>query len=110
MYKGDIVLVPLSYPNRTVEELKLVPALVLGEDDESATIAFIISNTMLQDDCDLILHPKKGNGLKRRSIVKLSKILTIEKEFITGRLGTLSTREMRELNLRLHQVFSLDVA
>ncbi len=110
MYKGDIILVPLSYPNRSDDRLKLVPALVLGVDDESATISFIIARTMLQDDCDLILHPKKGNGLKRRSIVKLNKLLTIDREFAVGRLGTLSTREMRELNLRLHQVFSLDIA
>jgi mRNA interferase MazF len=108
MYKGDIVLVPLSYQHGESAEVKLVPALVLGVDGSSATIAFITSRTEKQDNCDLILHPKKGNGLKRRSLVKLSKLLTVEKSFIAGRLGTLSTREMVELNLRILQVFELD--
>lgn len=108
MFKGDIVLIPLSYNSEPSLEMKLVPALVLGLDNEgSATVAFITTQVELQDECDLILHSKKGNGLKKRSLVKLNKMLTIEKDFIAGRLGTLSTREMNELNVRLLQLFEL---
>ncbi|MCH8557847.1 MAG: type II toxin-antitoxin system PemK/MazF family toxin [Balneolia bacterium] len=108
MFKGDIVLIPLSYQSEAHGNLKLVPALVLGLDNEgSATVAFITTQVELQDECDLILHPKKGNGLKRRSLVRLNKMITIDKEYITGRLGTLSTREMNELNVRLLQLFEL---
>ncbi|MCH8569736.1 MAG: type II toxin-antitoxin system PemK/MazF family toxin [Balneolales bacterium] len=53
------------------------------------------------------MHPKKGNGLKRRSIVKLNKLITIDTHYVLGRLGTLSTREMKELNLRLLELFDL---
>lgn len=107
MFKGDIVLIPLTYPNRSDDNLKLVPALILSEDDGAVTVAFISTNTEEQEACDLILHPKKGNGLKVRSVVRLNKIITIEKSFMLGRLGTLSTREMRELNLRLLELFDL---
>lgn len=107
MFKGDIVLIPLSFPNSTQNKQKLVPALVLGVDSESLTIAFICSQANEQDECDLILHPKKGNGLKRRSIVKLNKLITIDTHYVLGRLGTLSTREMKELNLRLLELFDL---
>lgn len=108
MFKGDVVLIPLSYPNRSDDKMKLVPALILSEDEGAATVAFISTKTEEQEPCDLILHPKKGNGLHARSVVRLNKIITIEKSFILGRLGTLSTREMRELNLRLLELFDLN--
>jgi len=108
MFKGDVVLIPLSYQSSSDGELKLVPALVLGLDHESVTVAFVTTQVELQDDCDLILHSKKGNGLKKRSLVKLNKMITIDKNYIVGRLGTLSTREMKELNVRLIQLFELN--
>lgn len=109
MCKGDVVLIPLAYTPEAHEdtEVKFVPVLIIGINADSVMVAFITTQIELQEDCDLILHPKKGNGLKKRSVVKVNKIITIDQNYIIGRLGTLSTREMRELNIRLLELFDL---
>lgn len=108
MCKGDVVLIPLSYISEAREtEVKFLPVLIIGINCDSVMVAFITTQIQLQEDCDLILHPKRGNGLKKKSVVKVNKIITIDRNYIIGRLGSLSTREMRELNIRLLELFDL---
>ena len=105
MRKGDIVLVP--FPFTDLSATKNRPALVLVSEDEDVTLAFITTRKHWLKDWDLFLEPSKNNGLKEESIVRLSKITTLEKRLVLGRLGTISKVKMASLNDNLKLLFDI---
>jgi mRNA interferase MazF len=105
MRKGDIVLVP--FPFTDLSSTMRRPALVLVNDDD-VTLAFVTTQLFWKKDWDLFLEPTKSNGLKKKSIVRLAKITTLEKDLVLGRLGTISPSKLNELNNKLTILFSLD--
>jgi len=105
MRKGDIVLVP--FPFTDLSATKNRPALVLVSEDEDVTLAFITTRKHWLKDWDLFLEPSKNNGLKKESIVRLSKITTLEKRLVLGRLGTISKVKMASLNDNLKLLFDI---
>jgi mRNA interferase MazF len=105
MKKGDIVLVP--FPFTDLSATKKRPALVLISDNKDVTLAFITTRMHWKRDWDLYLEPAERNGLKKESIVRLSKITTLEKELVLGRLGTISESRLKELNKKLRILFGI---
>jgi len=105
MRKGDIVLVP--FPFTDLSATKQRPALVLVSEDEDVTLAFITTKKHWMKDWDLFLEPTAKNGLKKESIVRLSKITTLEKRLVLGRLGTISKEKMASLNVNLKLLFEI---
>jgi mRNA interferase MazF len=75
--------------------------------DTDVTVAFITSQIKWQEAHDLKLEPSAENGLKRTSLVRLSKLATIAKELAIGKLGNLVGSEMKQLNQNLIQLFQL---
>ena len=106
MEKGDIVLVP--FPFTDLSATKKRPALVLLTVEYDVTLSFITTQMHWHKDWDLFLKPSSQNGLKKESIVRLSKITTLEKKMILGRLGSLSEVKMKELNQNLKRLFDLN--
>ncbi|WP_350356725.1 type II toxin-antitoxin system PemK/MazF family toxin [Fodinibius salsisoli] len=53
------------------------------------------------------LEPTELNGLKKKSLVRLAKITTLEKNLILGRLGTISESRLKELNKKLKVLLGL---
>ena len=80
MKKGDIVLVP--FPFYDLSGSKTRPALVLVE-------------------------PNPQNCLKFSSIIKLTKLVTLDKQIILGKLGTLHTDIIKEIDKNLLIIFHL---
>ena len=76
MNKGDIVLVP--FPFSDLSGSKLRPALILCIGNLDVTVAFISTQLNSQDEFDIIISPSAHNGLKKISVLKLSKIATLE--------------------------------
>jgi len=106
MNKGDIVLVP--FPFTDLSGTKNRPAVILIDSPKDVTVSFITSQLKWEEQYDLLLLPSHGNGLKRESVLKLSKkIATLDKEILIGRLGTLSSQELSQLNKKLVQLFQL---
>ena len=105
MAKGDIVLI--TFPFTNLSGSKLRPAIVLTETNLDITVCFITSQINWQEQTDIVLFPNDQNGIKKQSLVRTSKIATIDKTLAQGLLGRLSANEITELNNKLKILFKL---
>ncbi|MCA6421694.1 MAG: type II toxin-antitoxin system PemK/MazF family toxin [Flavobacterium sp.] len=105
MAKGDIVLI--TFPFTNLSGSKLRPAIVLTETSLDSTVCFITSQINWQEQTDVVLFPNDQNGIKKQSLVRTSKIATIDKNLVQGLLGVLSANEITELNNKLKILFQL---
>jgi mRNA interferase MazF len=105
MPKGDIVLIP--FPFTDLSGNKLRPALVLAENPLDITVSFITTQLQWQEPTDIMLQPQTKNGIKKLSIVRLSKIATIDKSLIVGIIGSMSPSQVIELNQKLKSIFQI---
>ena len=106
MKKGDIILIPFPFTDLTGQKNR--PALILITADTDITVAFITSQIKWQDEHNLKLEPSVENGLKKTSLVRLSKLATIDNELVIGKLGNLTETEIQQLNKILIKLLQLD--
>jgi mRNA interferase MazF len=106
MNKGDIVLIP--FPFTDLSGVKNRPALVLIDDTSDVTVCFLTTQIKYQSELDIKLEPSNINGLKRTSVIRLTKIATINKDLVLGRLGSMTKAEMKVLNSHLIKLFKID--
>lgn len=106
MKKGDIVLVP--FPFTDLQGNKTRPALIIINSEEDVTVCFITTQIHWQDKYDLLITPSEYNGLKRSSLIRLSKFATLDKSLILGRLGTLEEFYIKSININLIHLLRLD--
>ena len=105
MAKGDIVLI--TFPFTNLSGSKLRPAIILSENNLDITVCFITSQMNWQEQTDIVLFPNDKNGIKKQSLVRTSKIATIDKNLAQGLLGKLSNNEITELDNKLKILFEL---
>lgn len=105
MKKGDIVL--LSFPFTDLKGKKIRPALVLFVSDLDVIVAFITTQFKWQNTFDILLEPNDLNGLKKTSLVRVSKITTIDKDLILGKLGELDSLDVQSINKSLIKILNL---
>lgn len=105
MVKGDIVLIPFPFTNLSGDKVR--PAIILIETASDITVAFITTQLKWQDPTDIELLPSKTNGIKKPSIIRLSKIATIDKDLAIGLLGSLNKQELAMLNSNLKRLLQL---
>lgn len=105
MAKGTIVLI--TFPFTDLSGNKLRPAVILAVSAQDVTVAFITTQLKWQEPTDLLLTPSAVNGLKLPSIIRTSKLATLDKALIKGYVGTLNTGELNELDKQLKQLFQL---
>lgn len=86
---------------------KLRPAVVLAQTNLDITVCFITSQIQWQEETDVLLTPNSTNGLKGISLIRVSKIATLDKSLSNGLLGRLNQNELSELNSKLKQIFQL---
>lgn len=106
MTKGDIVLIPFPFTDLTGNKNR--PALILVVSENDITVAFITSQTKWEEEFDIELIPTKTNGIKKKSLVRLSKIATIDKELAIGKLGNLTSKEIVKVNRNLVSIFKIE--
>ena len=106
MKKGDLVLIPFPFTDLTGNKNR--PALVLVNGELDVTLAFISTQLKWKEATDVILKPSGGNGLKKESLVRLSKLATIDKDLVLGRLGTVNRESIKLINDNLKKIFQLD--
>jgi mRNA interferase MazF len=112
LQKGDIVLV--KFPFTDLTGTKLRPGLILWVDNigNDITVCFISSqnatNLTLEE---FVLDPSDtefaATGLKVVSKVKVTKVVTLERKFITRRIGKLGANQIQQLNLTMLQAYQL---
>lgn len=105
MAKGDIVLI--TFPFTDLSGSKLRPAVVLVETSEDLTVCFITTQLGWQEPSDLLLQPSTTNGLKKPSLVRTSKIATLDKTLARGLLGRLTQQDTSQLNAKLKTLLQL---
>jgi mRNA interferase MazF len=105
MTKGDIVLIP--FPFTDLSGIKNRPALILVAGEADITVSFITTQLKWQDDFDVKIEPTSISGLKITSLIRLSKLATIDKDLVLGKLGNLSKDELESVNGKLLRLFQL---
>lgn len=113
MTKGTIVLTP--FPFTDLSAIKRRPAVIVSSSEKTGddvVVAFISSKTTEPiKETDYVLntnHPDfMGTGLKKNSVFKMDKLITIEKRIIVGEIGRVSNVILRELDKRLRLTFGL---
>lgn len=111
MIKNSIVLVPFPFDDFSVSKVR--PAICLTSEigkHNHIIIAFITSK--IPDDLidsDLIIMKQSmdsiGTGLTVDSVIRLHKMVTISKNLIKRKLGTISKTVELELNLKIKKLF-----
>jgi mRNA interferase MazF len=105
MPKGTIVLIP--FPFTDLSGSKLRPAIILAETLLDVTVSFITSQLQWQEPTDIILLPNAINGIKKTSLIRLSKLATIDKTLVRGKLGIINQTETADLNNKLKAIFQI---
>ena len=105
MAKGHIVLI--SFPFTDLSGSKLRPAVILVETTHDLTVCFITTQLQWQEAMDVQLFPTSFNRLKKQSLIRTSKIATLDKVLARGLLGKLSADETDDLNSKLKILFQL---
>lgn len=105
MAKGDIVLI--TFPFTDLSGSKLRPAVVVSDTSLDLTVCFITTQLSWQEATDVLLTPNVTNGLRKPSLIRTSKIATLDKTLAKGLLGRLSAQEVSELNIKLKQLLQL---
>lgn len=113
MYKqGDIVLVPFPFTDLKGEKVR--PALVLsfketGDDITLCFISSIIPNKILDNEVFLKKDNKnfKNTGLKVDSLIKVTKIATLEKNVVLGKFGDLDIENFSKVKVIIKKYFGL---
>jgi mRNA interferase MazF len=110
--RGQIWLVDWS-PGRGSEQLGQRPALVIQTDAANAnerypnTIVLTLSTKGLPVATHVELVPNPGNGLRETSWVKAEQVLTISKQRLVTRWGTLSAAEMERVEQAVSAALAL---
>lgn len=105
MKKGDIILIPFPFTDLTGNKLR--PALVLARNQKDITVAFITSQIELLNEFDISIKPNNGNGIKKESIIKLTKLATLETSLAVGKLGEVNNFELLEINDKIRMYLGL---
>ena len=105
MTKGTVILIP--FPFTDLRGSKIRPAVVLSNNELDVIICFITSEIKWKTEYDIFVLPSESNGLKVPSLIRVSKIATIDSTLILGELGELSHREIAELDKSLKILLQL---
>jgi len=110
--RGDIVLVPFPFTDLSKEKVR--PAVIISvKNDVDVSVAFI--STIIPEKptkVDFVLSKSHPNfsmtGLKKSSVFKMNKVLTLERSKILRRLGRASPFIQKELDLRFKLAFGIE--
>jgi mRNA interferase MazF len=103
--KGDIVLVPFPFSDKKGKKVR--PACVLADDGRDSTLAFISSVIDNQGPFDLQLKPNSANNLKKESVLKVSKLATLSRKIIIGKIGAVSKKDILSIDNILIRYFRI---
>lgn len=74
---------------------------------QTVIVAAITSNMKLGEAPGNVALPKRAAGLKRESVVNVSQLLTLDKSFLSERLGSLPGKLMESVDAGLRQVLAI---
>jgi len=74
---------------------------------QTVIVAAITTNIQLAEAPGNVLLPARSAGLTRDSVVNVSQILTLDRNFLTEHVGTLLPRQQRSVDEGLRTVLQL---
>ncbi len=110
--RGEIWWASLPEPTRSEPGYRR-PVLVVQSDDFNRSriatvIALVItSNTRLAQAPGNVFLPEKLTGLPKDSVANVSQIVTVDKSFLTERIGTLPPNVIEQIERGLRLVLHL---
>jgi mRNA interferase MazF len=112
MRRGEIWWASLREPRGSEPGYRRPLVIVQSDDFTKSQIQTVIgaavtSNTRLAVAPGNVLLQKKRSGLSRDSVVNVSQLVTVNKSFLTERIGRLSVRQLQQLNEGLRLVLML---
>jgi mRNA interferase MazF len=88
--------------------LLIISANSFNDSRISTVVAAVItSNLRLADAPGNVRLPAKGTGLAKASVINVSQIITVDKTFLTERIGRLNPRLLAEVDDGLRLVLSI---
>jgi mRNA interferase MazF len=105
MAKGDIVLITFPFTDLSGSELR--PGVVLADTNFDLTVCFITTQIGWEEPTDVLLLPNPTNGLRKQSLIRTSKIATLDKTLAKGLLGRLTQTNLTALNNKLKILLQL---
>jgi mRNA interferase MazF len=105
MTKGDIVLI--TFPFTDLSGSKLRPAIVLAVNKLDITVCFITTQVTFLEQTDVEITPSQKNGIKQPSLIRTSKIATLDKSLAKGLIGELTNSEIKLLDNNLKVLFQI---
>ena len=107
MKPGDIVLI--RFPQADLKTGKLRPALVVAvaPDRHADLLLALITSRLYQaipefdEIIDLDDSDYKNSGLQVPSVVRLARLVSVEKSVINERLGSVSSKRLKQIRKRL---------
>jgi mRNA interferase MazF len=103
--RGDIVYTPFPFSDLTGQKFR--PAPVLRVDSHLVIVCFISSNQPKENLSVVRVMPNEENGLIKPSTIVVSKLISLDKRVLIGRLGTLEKAPFQEVESQLLEVFQL---
>jgi mRNA interferase MazF len=110
--RGDVWWASLPEP-RGSEPGFSRPVLIVQSDDfnrsriSTVLVVVITSNTRLAAAPGNVLLSSKASSLPKESVANVSQLLTLDKSFLTARVGKLASREFAAVEAGLHLVLAL---
>ncbi len=112
MKRGEVWWADL--PDATASEPGFRRPVVILQSDEftrsrinTIVVAAITSNTQLAAAPGNVLLSKRSVSLGRESVVNVSQIVTLDKSFLTDRIGRLPAPKLREVDEGIRLVLAL---
>ena len=88
--------------------LLIVSANSFNDSGISTVVAVVVtSNLRLAEAPGNVRLPIKGNGLAKASVANVSQIITVDKTFLTERIGRINPRLLAEVDHGLRLVLSI---
>ena len=112
MRRGEIWRASLPEPSGSGSGFRR-PLLIISADSFNQSLihtviaAVITSNLRLTEAPGNVRLPVRGTGLARPSVVNVSQIITVDREFLTERVGRLNSELLQQVEHGLRLVLSL---
>ena len=112
MLRGEVWWATLPAPTASEPGYRR-PLLIIQSDDFNRSrihtvIAVVItSNLLLSEAPGSVLLSQKEINLPKKSVANVSQLITVDKSFLTEKIGTVSPHTLREIEAGVRLVLSL---
>ncbi|MDI6736301.1 MAG: type II toxin-antitoxin system PemK/MazF family toxin [bacterium] len=112
MHRGDIWWTSLPQPVGSEPGYRRPVIIIQSDDFNKSRIATLIgvvitSNIKISQAPGNVFLPMKITGLPKDSVANVSQVITIDKSFLTERIGSLPSNFLRQVEEGLRLVLSL---